>query len=107
MYSFFPRLDPVVLFFLRLFLRHRPTPEHLLVEIKKKDTESPDQKRQSSLMTPISQEINKALQAFAEAEDITMTMDSEKLGESLLTMMLPIDVARAFIGYFNRKIAAR
>ena len=76
-------------------------------EFKKKDAESAYQKRQAALMTPVSQEINKALQAFAEAEGITITLDGDKLGESLLTMMPTIDVTRAFIAYFNRKNAAR
>lgn len=76
-------------------------------EFKKKEAESAYQKRQAALMTPISQEIDKSLQAFADAEGITMILDGEKLGESLLTMMPTIDVTRAFIKYFNSKSVAR
>lgn len=73
------------------------------LEYKKKDAEAALQKRRSELVGPVSEEIGKALQAFAAARGITMILDPSRMEEAFLAVIPSVDATQAFIADFNTK----
>jgi Skp family chaperone for outer membrane proteins len=60
-------------------------------------------KRYQDVTAPISEQIGKAMDAFANEHGITMTLDVSKLLPAMLTALPTLDVTEAFIAEFNRK----
>lgn len=60
-------------------------------------------KRYREVTTPVSEQIGKALDAFAAQNGITMTLDLSKMLPAILTALPTVDVTEQFINDFNRK----
>lgn len=60
-------------------------------------------KRYREVTGPVSDQIGKALDEFARANGITMTLDLSKLLPAVLTALPTVEVTEAFIADFNRK----
>jgi Skp family chaperone for outer membrane proteins len=73
------------------------------LEYKKKDAEAAYQKRRADIVGPISDEIGKALQAFAQARGITMILDPSQMEAAFLAIIPAVDATQAFIADFNSK----
>ncbi len=73
------------------------------LEYKKKDAEAAFQKRYTEIVGPISNDIGKALDAFAKQRGITMILDVSKLAEAIITLDPNMDVTEAFIVEYNSK----
>lgn len=73
------------------------------LEYKKKDAEAAYQKRRAEIIGPISDEIGKALQAFAQARGITMILDPSQMEAAFLAIIPSVDATQAFITDFNAK----
>lgn len=73
------------------------------LEYKKKDAEAAFQKRRGELVGPISEEIGRALQAFANARGITMILDPSQMEAAFLAILPSVDATQAFIADFNSK----
>lgn len=73
------------------------------LEYKKKDAEAMFQKRRGELVGPVSEEIGKALQAFAVARGITMILDASQMEAAFLAIIPSVDTTQAFIADFNSK----
>lgn len=73
------------------------------LKFKKEDAEARFQKRYQEVVGPISQDIGKALDAFAKQRGITMILDVSKMIDSILTVDESMDVTAAFITEYNSK----
>jgi Skp family chaperone for outer membrane proteins len=69
---------------------------------KKEDADAAFQKRYELVVSPISQDIGKALDGFATSRGITMILDISKLAPAVLTVNPAMDVTQAFIVEYNR-----
>jgi outer membrane protein len=75
----------------------------LNVDLKRKseDAEGAYQKRRDELFTPLRNDIEKAIEAFAKARGITVVMDGSQM--PMLYASNSLDITRAFITDFNAK----
>ena len=69
---------------------------------KLEDTQAAYQKRRADLLTPLQEEVGKALDAFAKAHGITLIIDGS-LGPGVLFAADSMDVTRVFISEYNAK----
>lgn len=72
-------------------------------EFKKKDADAAYQKRFQAVVSPIYEDIGKALDAFAKQRGITMILDISKLAPAVLTVNENMDVTKAFIAEYNSR----
>ena len=75
------------------------------LEYKKKQADADFSKRYEEVVSPISQDIGKALTQFATTRGITMILDISKLAPAVLTANPAMDVTQAFISEYNSKPA--
>ena len=68
---------------------------------KTEDAEGAYQKRRDELFTPLRNDIEKAIEAFAKARGITVIMDGSQM--PMLYASNSLDITRAFITDFNAK----
>ena len=68
---------------------------------KTEDAEGAYQKRRDELFTPLRNDIEKAIEAFAKARGITVIMDGSQM--PMLYASNSLDITRAFINDFNAK----
>lgn len=73
------------------------------LEYKDKQLRADMQKRYEEVVGPISQDIGKALDAFAAQRGITMLLDISKIAPAILTADRAMDVTAAFIADYNSK----
>lgn len=71
------------------------------LKYKKEQADADFAKRYQEVVGPISQDIGKALDAFATQRGITMIMDISKLIPAILTVNPATDVTAAFISEYN------
>lgn len=76
------------------------------LEYKKKDAESAVAKRRNELVSPISQEIGKAIDEYAKKNGYTVILDPSKLTEAMLFYSEAADSTKEFITFFNAKTPA-
>jgi outer membrane protein len=77
------------------------------LEFKNKEAEAAFQKRSQEVLSPISDDIGKALDAFARARGITLLLDISKLVPAVITANPAMDMTSAFISEYNSRTAAR
>jgi Skp family chaperone for outer membrane proteins len=79
--------------------------ERLQLELnnKKEQADTLFAKRYDEVVGPISAEIGKALDAFAQQRGITLTLDISKLLPAILTANPAMDITTAFIDEFNSR----
>lgn len=73
------------------------------LKYKKEQADADFTKRYQEEVSPISNDIGKALDQFATARGITMILDISKLAPAILTVNPAMDVTAAFIADFNTK----
>lgn len=71
------------------------------LKYKKDQADADFQKRYNDVVSPISQDIGKALDQFAQARGITMILDISKLAPAILTVNPAMDVTKAFVAEYN------
>jgi len=71
------------------------------LKYKKEQADADFAKRYQEVVGPISQDIGKALDAFATQRGITMIMDISKLIPAILTINPAMDVTASFISEYN------
>ncbi|HYJ46436.1 MAG TPA: OmpH family outer membrane protein [Pyrinomonadaceae bacterium] len=71
------------------------------LDYKKKQADADFAKRYETVVSPISQDIGKALDQFATTRGITMILDISKLAPAILTVNPNMDVTRAFVAEYN------
>src|SRR5436190_13648727 len=69
---------------------------------KLEDTQAEYQKRRTNLMTPLQEEVGRALDAFAKAHGITLIIDGSQVA-GVLYAAENMDVTRIFISEYNAK----
>jgi len=69
---------------------------------KLEDTQAEYQKRRTNLMTPLQEEVGKALDAFAKAHGITLIIDGSQVA-GVLFAAESMDVTKVFISEYNAK----
>ncbi len=72
-------------------------------EFKKKSADADYQKRFQAVVSPIYEDIGKALDTFAKQRGITMILDISKLAPAVLTVNENMDVTKAFIAEYNSR----
>jgi Skp family chaperone for outer membrane proteins len=70
---------------------------------KKEQYDADAGRRYREAVSPISEDIGKALDAFAKARGITMILDISKLAPAVLTVNQSMDVTAQFISEYNSK----
>lgn len=73
------------------------------LEFEKKEAEADYQKRLQAVVAPISENIGKALDAFARDRGINLMLDISKFAPAVLTVNPAMDVTRAFIAEYNSR----
>jgi outer membrane protein len=73
------------------------------LKYKKEQADADFQRRYQEVVSPISEDIGKALDAFAKSRGITMILDVSKMAPAILTATDGMDVTRAFISDYNTK----
>ena len=73
------------------------------LKYKKDQADADFAKRYQEVVAPISADIGKALDQFAQQRGITMILDISKLAPAILTVNPAMDVTQAFIAEFNSK----
>ena len=73
------------------------------LKYKKEQADADFQRRYNEVVGPISQDIGKALDQFANSRGITMILDISKLAPAVLTVNPAMDVTQAFINEYNSK----
>ncbi|HEY3027602.1 MAG TPA: OmpH family outer membrane protein [Pyrinomonadaceae bacterium] len=73
------------------------------LKYKKDQADADFSKRYQEVVAPISTDIGKALDQFAQQRGITMILDISKLAPAILTVNPAMDVTQAFIAEFNSK----
>ncbi|MEP6706330.1 MAG: OmpH family outer membrane protein [Pyrinomonadaceae bacterium] len=73
------------------------------LKYKKDQADADFAKRYQEVVAPISTDIGKALDQFAQQRGITMILDISKLAPVILTVNPAMDVTQAFIAEFNSK----
>ena len=76
------------------------------LKYKKEDFDALTQKRYGEAIGPISADIGKELEVFANQRGITMVLDVSKLLPAILTAKNEMDITAAFIAYYNAKYPA-
>jgi Skp family chaperone for outer membrane proteins len=71
------------------------------LKYKQDQADADFKKRYSDVVSPISQDIGKALDTFANARGITMILDISKLAPAILTVNPAMDVTQTFINEYN------
>jgi Skp family chaperone for outer membrane proteins len=71
------------------------------IEYKKKQADADFAKRYQDVVSPISADIGKALDQYAQSQGITMILDISKLAPAVLTANPNMDVTRAFVASYN------
>jgi Skp family chaperone for outer membrane proteins len=71
------------------------------LKYKKEQADADFQKRYNDVVSPISQDIGKALDQFAQSHGITMILDISKLAPAVLTANPAMDVTKAFVTEYN------
>ena len=69
---------------------------------KLEDTQASYQKRRTDLMTPLQEEVGRALDAFAKAHGITLIIDGSQVA-GVLFAAESMDVTKVFISEYNAK----
>jgi len=69
---------------------------------KLEDTQAAYQKRRTDLMTPLQEDVGKALDAFAKAHGLTLIIDGSQV-PGVLYAAESMDVTKAFISEYNAK----
>lgn len=75
-------------------------------DYKKTVAENDVAKRRSALISPISQEIGKAIDEYAKKNGFTVILDPSKLSEAMLHYAEGADSTKDFITFFNAKAPA-
>jgi Skp family chaperone for outer membrane proteins len=73
------------------------------LKYKKEQADADFAKRYQDVVSPISSDIGKALDTFAQQRGITMILDISKLAPAILTVNPAMDVTAAFISEYNSK----
>jgi Skp family chaperone for outer membrane proteins len=73
------------------------------LKYKKEQADADFAKRYQDVVSPISTDIGKALDTFAQQRGITMILDISKLAPAILTVNPAMDVTAAFIAEYNSK----
>lgn len=73
------------------------------LKYKKEQADADFAKRYQDVVSPISQDIGKALDSFASQRGITMILDISKLAPAILTVNPAMDVTQSFIVEYNSK----
>ncbi len=76
------------------------------LEFKKKEAEAAYQKRLQEVVGPISEDIGKALDAFARQRGIGLMLDTSKFAQAILTANPALDMTTAFIAEYNSRSAS-
>lgn len=71
------------------------------LKYKQDQADADFKKRYTDVVSPISSDIGKALDAFATQRGITMILDISKLAPAVLTVNPAMDVTQAFINEYN------
>ncbi|MDT5061276.1 MAG: hypothetical protein QOH63_1735 [Acidobacteriota bacterium] len=71
------------------------------LKYKQDQADADFKKRYTDVVSPISQDIGKALDQFANARGITMILDISKLAPAILTVNPAMDVTQTFINEYN------
>jgi len=71
------------------------------LKYKKEQADADFQKRYNDVISPISQDIGKALDQFASSHGITMILDISKLAPAVLTANPAMDVTKVFVSEYN------
>jgi Skp family chaperone for outer membrane proteins len=71
------------------------------LKYKQDQADADFKKRYSDVVSPISQDIGKALDTFATQRGITMILDISKLAPAILTVNPAMDVTTTFINEYN------
>ena len=77
--------------------------EQLKKDLQRKVQDAQDgyKRRQAEVTAPISEDIGKALDAFAKQRGITLTLDIAKIAPAVMTLVPSMDVTEAFIKDYN------
>jgi outer membrane protein len=70
---------------------------------KGEDAQAAYTKRMQEKLSPIYEDIGKALDAYAKAHGITLVLDISKMGQAILAASDALDITKAFITEFNSK----
>lgn len=70
---------------------------------KGEDAQAAYNRRRTTVLTPISDEIGTALSAFAKQRGIEVVLDTSKLAPALLHVDERADITKAFIDHYNLK----
>lgn len=70
---------------------------------KFEDAQNAYKRRLAEVQAPIGEDIGKALDAFAKARGITMTLDVAKIQDAILTLVPSMDITEAFIKDYNSR----
>ena len=73
------------------------------LKYKKEQADADFAKRYQDVVSPISTDIGKALDTFAQQRGLTMILDISKLAPAILTVNPAMDVTAAFIAEYNSK----
>jgi len=77
------------------------------IDYKKKQADADFAKRYQDVVSPISADIGKALDQYAQSQGITMILDISKLAPAVLTANPNMDVTKAFVTSYNSTHPAR
>jgi Skp family chaperone for outer membrane proteins len=75
------------------------------LKYKKEQADADFAKRYQDVVSPISTDIGKALDTFAQQRGLTMILDISKLAPAILTVNPAMDVTAAFIAEYNSRPA--
>lgn len=73
------------------------------LKFKKEQADADFEKRYNEVVGPISTDIGKALDQYANQHGLTMILDISKLAPAVLTVNPAMDITRAFIAEYNTK----
>ncbi len=74
-------------------------------EFKEKEAKAFAQRRSETVLTPIMQDIGRALQAYAASKGYSVILDYDKLGQGILAYDPKSDITDEFIAYYNTRPA--
>lgn len=75
-------------------------------EFKRDEAKSAYVKRERDVIAPLFAEVGKALEQFMKEQNVSVVIDSAKIGEALLAALPSADLTNAFISDFNRRYPA-
>jgi Skp family chaperone for outer membrane proteins len=73
------------------------------LKYKQEQLQADSTRRYQEIVSPISEDIGKALDSFARSRGITMILDVSKIAPAILTATDGMDVTKAFIADYNSK----